>query len=192
MEDRSARDRELIGKVLGGDDRPFEELASSYQNLVTGTLWKYGIDREDIEDVASEVFMKLYRNLHRYRPDHSFSSWLYRLTANHAIDSLRRGKRDRKQVELPAEIASRDPGASDALERNERAVLLRRGIQKIPGRYREAIILVYIDGMKLDEAAELLDLPIGTVKTRLMRGRKVLRRFLVRHHPEVFGGADAM
>lgn len=192
MEDRSARDQELIGRVLEGDDGSFAELASSCQNLVVGTLWKYGIGREEIEDVASEVLIKMYRNLHRYRADHSFTSWLYRLTVNHALDRLRRRSRERHSVDLPDNIPGREPGAGESLERRERADLLRGAIRKIPGRYRDAIMLVYVDERKLEEAAEILEIPLGTMKTRLMRGRKLLRRFLVRNHPEVFGGADAL
>jgi RNA polymerase sigma-70 factor (ECF subfamily) len=192
MEDRSSTDRALVERAVAGDTRAFEDLVKAYQRMVTGVAWRYGIRQADLEDVVSEVFVKLYRNLHRFRPDHPFSTWLYRLSANHAVDHIRRRRKERGRTEMPAQVADPAAGAGASLESDERARLLRDALVDLSVPYREAIELVYVEGLRVDDAAERLGVPSGTVKTRLMRGREALRRILARRHPEHFGGADAM
>jgi RNA polymerase sigma-70 factor (ECF subfamily) len=192
MEDRSSTDRALVERAVAGDTRAFEDLVKAYQRMVAGVAWRYGIRQADLEDVVSEVFVKLYRNLHRFRPEHPFSTWLYRLSANHAVDHIRRRRKERGRTEMPAQIADPAAGASAGLESDERARLLREALVDLSTPYREAIALVYVEGLRVDDAAQRLGVPSGTVKTRLMRGREALRRVLARRHPEHFGGADAM
>ncbi len=187
MEDRPAEDLEFVQSVLRGDTANFGGLVQRYQNLVAGLAWRYGLRREEIEDVVSEVFIKVYRNLRQYRPDHPFSTWLYRLAANHLVDHGRRHRRERGRVEMPRDLPDRGEGAEERIESRERSLLLREALREIDTRYREVIFLVYVEGLRVDETARLLGVPEGTVKTRLMRGREALRRMLVRRHPEHFG-----
>jgi len=192
MDDRTASDRARVERAVAGDVRAFEELLAAYQRMVAAVAWRYGVRRDDLEDVVSEVFVKVHRNLDRYRPDHPFSTWLYRLASNHAIDHVRRRAKERSRVEMPREVEDPTPGASERVELDERAVLVRDALLEISQVYREAIELVYVEGMKVEDAAGTLGVPTGTVKTRLMRGRDALRRILERRHPGVFGGTDAM
>jgi len=187
MEDRQARDDLLTRSVLQGDHAAFGEIVNRYQNMVAAVAWRYGVHRDDIEDAVSEVFTKVFSNLHKYRPEHPFSTWLYRLAANHVVDRGRRAKRERGRVEMPEQIVDASPGAHGGLESEERAAVLRAAIDELDPRYREALFLVYIEGLKVEEAARVLELPEGTVKTRLMRGRHALKKILVRRHPEHFG-----
>ena len=90
---------------------------------------------------------------------------------------------------MPAQVEDPAPGAGVALEADERAELVRRALAEIEPRYREAIFLVHVEGRKVEEAARILEVPEGTIKTRLMRGREALRKILVRRHPEHFGEA---
>lgn len=188
MEDRPAEDLSLVESVLRGDGEAFRALVSRFQSLVAGVAWRHGVRREDIEDVVSEVFFKVYRNLHQYRPDYPFSTWLYRLTANHVVDLARRAHKERGRSEMPEQVADTAAGPEEKIEDRERATLLRAALSEIDARYREVILLVYVEGMKVDEVARILALPEGTVKTRLMRGREGLRKTLARRHPEHFGG----
>jgi RNA polymerase sigma-70 factor (ECF subfamily) len=192
MEDRPAEDSRLVEAVLGGDGRAFGTLIGRYQGLVAGVAWRFGIRREEIEDVVSEVFTKVYRNLHQYRPDHPFPTWLYRLAANHVVDHARRARKERGREELPDQVTDTSPGPREGFETRERASLLRGAMEEIDARYREVIFLVYVEELKVEEAARLLGLPEGTVKTRLMRGRDALRKILTRRHPGYFGGRDAV
>jgi RNA polymerase sigma-70 factor (ECF subfamily) len=184
--DRAADDLRIVKEVLAGRQDSFRELVTRYQNLVAGIAWRSGCRREDAEDVVSEVFFKVYRNLDQYRPDHPFSTWLYRLTANHLIDRSRRLKKERGRTEMPAQVEDTSPGAQDGIETDERAALVRKALGEIDERYREVMYLVYVEGLKVDETAKALGVPEGTVKTRLMRGRDALKKVLLRKNPEHF------
>ena len=186
MEDRADLDRQLVASALAGNPEAFGDLVSRYQNLVAGVAWRYGVRREEIEDVASEVFLKVWRNLERYRPDHPFATWLYRLAANHVVDRSRRARKERGRTEMPEQVADPAPGASEDLDARERERLLREALRDLDPRYREAVLLVHVEGLKVEEAARILSVPVGTVKTRLMRGRLALRKALVARHPEHF------
>ena len=185
-DDRTAVDLEIVNGVLRGRTERFKELVTRYQSMVAGIAWRAGCRREDVEDVVSEVFLKVYRNLHQYRPDHAFSTWLYKLTANHIVDRARRMKKERGRVEMPAQVEDASPGAEMSLEDRERHALVREALARVDERYRVVMHLVYVEGMKVDDTARILGLPEGTVKTRLMRGREALRKILVRRNPEHF------
>lgn len=187
MQDRPAEDLQLVQAVLGGDRDAFDALVARYQNLIAGVAWRYGVRRDDIEDVVSEVLIKAYRNLHLFRPDYPFSTWLYRLAVNHVVDRGRKARKERGRTEMPEQLADTRPAPGDGIEAGEREALLRTALGEIDPRYREVIQLVYVEGMKVEEAATILGVPEGTVKTRLMRGREAVRRILVRRAPEYFG-----
>lgn len=187
LEERQADDLRLVRAVLEGDRDAFGPLVTRYEGLVAGVAWRYGARREDIEDVVSEVMVKVYRNLHQYRPDYPLSTWLYRLAVNHVVDLARRNRKERGRTEMPEQVADAAPSASEGMEARERAEMLRAALREIDPRYREVIFLVYVEGRRVDETARTLGLPEGTVKTRLMRGREAIRRILERKHPEHFG-----
>jgi len=186
------RDQAAVEAARSGDHEAFGELVRRYQGMVAGVAWRYGTRREEIEDIVSEVFIKMYGSLDRFRPTHKFSSWLYRLAANHVIDHHRRNRKERGRVEMPEQIATNDRPAGETMEADERSRLLRAGLDALPNKYREPLVLVYVEGLKVDEAARILALPGGTVKTRLMRGRRALGKLLSARHPEMFGDVDGL
>jgi RNA polymerase sigma-70 factor (ECF subfamily) len=186
LEDRAAQDQRLVRAVLQGDGAAFGGLVARYQKLIAGVAWRYGVQRQEIEDVVSEVLLKAFRNLHLYRPDHRFSTWLYRLAVNHVVDHGRRARRERGRVEMPEQMADPAPGPLEGVAERERRELVRRALGEVPARYREALFLVYVEGLKVEETARALGLPVGTVKTRLLRGRRSLRAILVRRQPRLF------
>ncbi len=186
MGERPDQDHRLVKSALSGQTEAFTELVRRHQDLVAAVAWRYGTPREEIEDVVSEVFIKVYENLARYRPDHAFSTWLYRVAANHVMD------RQRKRREIPcgdfAEDQSIAPGgAEQRLERRERAQLLRTALAELDPLYRQPLFLVYIEGQPLRTAAEMLGLRENTMKVRLMRGRRALARILSERYPDYFG-----
>lgn len=187
-ENQGARDLATVRAVLSGDREAFREIVTRYQGLVAGIAWRYGVRREEIEDMVSEILTKVYTNLGQFRPEHPFATWLYRLAANHVIDHARRERKERHRVEMPEQVRDLRPGAGESLESDERIALLRDALERVEIRYREALFLVYVEGLRVDDAARILGIPEGTVKTRLMRGREALKRSLVRRHPEHFGG----
>ncbi|MDH3628883.1 MAG: sigma-70 family RNA polymerase sigma factor [Acidobacteriota bacterium] len=187
MTDRTARDHRLVERVRQGDHDAFGTLVGHYQRLVASVAWRYGTPPSAIDDVVSEVFLKTYSRLEQFQPNHAFSTWLYRLAVNHVIDRSRRQRRDPAQEELPSDVESAAPGPADEIESVERRRLLHAALQTLSPHFREVVFLVYIEGMSVKEAATMLGLPEGTIKTRLMRGRDALRVRLSRRHPEYFG-----
>ena len=187
MDDRAAEDLEVVRATLEGDRQAFGKLVVRYQKLVHSAAWRYGVAREEIEDVVSEAFVKAYRNLHRYRPEHPFSTWLYRLSVNHVLDHGRRKRRETGRTEMPHELRDPGPGPRERLESGERAELVRSALDELEPRYREALFLVYVEGLRVEEAARTSGLPTGTIKSRLKRGRDALREILAGRHPELFG-----
>jgi RNA polymerase sigma-70 factor (ECF subfamily) len=187
MEDRATQDHGLVSSTLRGDRQAFGQLVDRYQRLVASVAWRYGTGQLEIEDVVSEVFVKAFQNLHRFRPEHAFSTWLYRLAVNHVIDHTRRRRKDQLRAEMPTHLVDPTPDAAEGAESSERANLVRSALQELKPHYRDVLFLVYVEGLKVDEVAGVLGLPQGTVKTRLMRGRDAMRRLLVSRHPEHFG-----
>lgn len=184
----ASEDQRSVDAVLGGDREAFRGLVERHQAMVVGIAWRFGVRREDVEDLVAEVFVKAFENLRQYRPEHPFGTWLYRLAVNHVIDKRRRARKERGRVEMPEQVADRRPIVGEEIVVDERARLVRLALEDVDSRYREVLSLVYVEGMRVDDTARLLGLPEGTVKTRLMRGREALRRILVRRHPEHFGG----
>ena len=186
MRDRADQDQRLVRKVLEGDREAFGPLVARYQRMVAGVAWRCGAGADEIDDLVSEVFIKTYSNLGRYRPQHAFSTWLYRLAANHVVDHGRRARKERGRVEMPEEIADTSEGLEQDYEKRQRIDHLKSAMEELPPHYREALFLVYVEGFKVDEAARELGLPSGTVKTRLMRGREALRKIVEQRHPGYF------
>jgi RNA polymerase sigma-70 factor (ECF subfamily) len=187
VEDRAAQDQRLAEAVLQGDQEAFRQLLERYQRLVASVAWRYGARGEEVEDLVSEVFFKVYRNMHQYRPEHAFSTWLYRLAANHVMDHGRRMRREAARGEMPQEIDDPGPGPGDRFDTSERSEVVRRCLEDLPPKYREAVFLVYIEGLSVEEASRTLGVPPGTIKSRLKRGRDALKKLIDRRHPELYG-----
>ena len=130
LDERAARDQRLVQSVLGGETEAYSELVSRYQKLVASVAWRYGVGQQEIEDIVSEVFIKAYRNLHQYRPEHPFSTWLYRLAANHVLDHGRRARKERGRTEMPQQMADTSPGPREELQTRERATLVREALEQ--------------------------------------------------------------
>ncbi len=178
MEADSARDHGLVERVLAGDEDAFAEIVRQHQRLVAGIAWRYGVPRSEIEDVVSSAFLKVYVNLHRFRPEYAFGSWLYRVATNHILDYGRRHRRDRMRDELPENLADSSPGPAESAEREETRVRVRRALARLKPHYRDTLFLVYVEGQSVEQAAGLLGVAEGTVKSRLLRGREAMRRIL--------------
>ncbi|HEU4401859.1 MAG TPA: sigma-70 family RNA polymerase sigma factor [Candidatus Polarisedimenticolia bacterium] len=184
-------DVELIREVLAGRVELFEILVRRYQRLVATAALRMGVARQEVEDVANEVFYKVFRNLKRYEPRHALSTWLYRITVNAALDHKRGRRHDALAEEVPASLADNRPSPHDEADEEQRARLLQEALGRIPGHYRAPLVLAHIEGLSVDEVARILDLPEGTVKSRLFRARAMLKAMIRRHYPSLapIGGA---
>jgi RNA polymerase sigma-70 factor (ECF subfamily) len=185
-------DGELVREVLAGRVDRFEILVRRYQRLVATAALRMGMAREEIDDVTSEVFFKVFRSLHRYAPQHALSTWLYRITVNAALDRRRARRREARREELSPSLADGRPSPRDRAEAGERSRLLREALGRVPDHYRVPLILVHVEGLPLEEAARALDLPEGTVKSRLFRGRAILKEIIRRHYPALAPAGGAL
>ena len=183
------QERRAIRAVLDGDPEPYSEIVKGYQNLVASVAWKMNVKQQDIDDIVSEVFLKVYKNLDRYDESYAFSTWLYRLTTNHILDQIRKRNR-RKETDLEAipEVLDPSEGADQGIVRDERQQIVRDALSSLSAIYQEVLVLHYLQGMPVSEVSASLGLPEGTVKVRLMRGRKKLKGVLTGTASEYFGG----
>jgi len=176
-------DVDLIRDVLAGRVERFEVLVRRYQRLVATAALRMGTPRDEVEDVTSEVFYKVYKSLGRYRPEHALSTWLYRITINAALDRRRSTRHESRMEELSPSLADGRPSLESQASDLERSRLLQKALERIPGHYRSPLVLAHLEGMPLEEIARVLDLPEGTVKSRLFRARAMLKDIIRRHYP---------
>ncbi len=176
-------DVDLIRDVLAGRVERFEVLVRRYQRLVATAALRMGTPRDEVEDVTSEVFYKVYKSLGRYRPEHALSTWLYRITINAALDRRRSMRHESRMEELSPSLADGRASLESQASDQERSRLLQQALERIPGHYRSPLVLAHLEGMPLEEIARVLDLPEGTVKSRLFRARAMLKDIIRRHYP---------
>ena len=179
-------DDELIAAILGGDRERFGDLVERYQGRLVNYLFRLLRNLEEAHELAQEVFLKVYQVLDRYDPQYKFSTWLFRVAQNAAIDQIRR--RRLKLVSLAQEDAegeardwdppSLDRGPYGQLRNQERGEALQSAIDALPWEYRELILLRHFGELPYEEIARLKRMPLGTVKNKLFRGRQMLKERL--------------
>jgi len=176
-------DSDLVREVLAGNVDRFEVLVRRYQRLVAAAALRMGTSRDEVEDVTSEVFYKVYRSLGRYRPEHAMSTWIYRISVNAALDRRRTRRQMGRQEEIPMHLADTRPSPLERAGEDERAGLVQQAVGRLPDHYRVPLVMVHAEGLGLDEVARVLGLPEGTVKSRLFRARAMLKLIIQRHYP---------
>ena len=180
------QERELVTAAKGGDQNAFETLIRLYEKRVFALTRRLCANPNDAEEAAQEAFLAAWQGLPFFRGDSSFATWLYRLTSNACMDQLRREQRhqnaagpslDDEEVELPVVAAEGDPHA--AAERRELKEVINAGLQSLPAEYRAVLVLREIHQRSYDEIADILDVDLGTVKSRIARAREALRKRLL-------------
>ena len=183
-----AETEQLIARCRQGDDLAWEALVRRYQGRVFAVAFHYLRDREEARDTAQDIFVKLYRNLHTLRDDRPFLPWLLRLSRNAAIDRIRRLKVRTPPAEVPVEDAPQlpapDPTPEERTLSGARQRLVYRALGQLTETNREMILLKEIQGLKLEEIAGMLEIPLGTVKSRSMRARLQLGKAILALDPE--------
>ena len=182
MTQRAAEDVDLIARYLKGDLGAFDELMRAHEDRVFGICLRMLRNREAALDVAQETFLTVFRKADRYRAEAAFSTWLYRVTVNACYDYLRRTKR-RQAGTLPEGFDPADPRSADPLESAEVRPDIEAALLAIPEEFRAAVVLVDLQGLAIDQTADILGVPPGTVKSRVFRGRKQLAQILGNHSP---------
>lgn len=181
-------DADLVRQCLEGEHGAWESIVRQYHQRVYNLAYRYTGRFDEAEDLTQEIFLKVYRTIGSYRSESgALSTWLIRVGRNHIIDHYRKFKTERSKTdsidveferieENPARYAS--PG--EALEKRELSDLIHGKLLQLSGDLREAVILRDLEGFSYDEMAAMLDVPIGTIKSRINRGRGELARVLSR------------
>ena len=184
-------DHELVTRAQTGSEKAYRELLGRYQRPVFSIIYRMIRDREQAEDLAQETFVRVFNNIDRYDPRFKFSSWIFKIATNLTIDHIRRkelntvsidGSRNAvtaEQIEATSiTIASDDENPEELLEAKELGEEIEGAIGKLRPEYKAAILLRHVEGREYQEIAEILSLPLGTVKTYIHRGRNELREQL--------------
>ena len=182
-------DVDLVARALKGREDSFEELVRRYQRPIVAYVYRMIGDYDLALDGTQEVFIKVYNSLDRYNSEYKFSTWIYRIAHNVAIDHLRRTTGahsaslhtiDSEGDELERPLADRDHISPEVkTELSERRETIEAAVQTLPPAYRELILLRHAHDMSYDEIAEVTGLPLGTVKNRIFRARACVRERLV-------------
>ena len=181
------REQQLVSAARQGDMAAFESLVHLYEKRVFALTLRMCGNREDAAEAAQEAFLAAWQGLAFFRGDSSFSTWLYRLASNACVDLLRRESRHRTAAgpslddeELNLEVPDAMPSPQDEAVRRELREEIERGLAALSPEHREVLVLRELHQLSYDEIAETLDLDVGTVKSRISRGRKQLRKFLLK------------
>ncbi len=183
---KEASDPELVATAARGLEGSFEELVKRYQRPISAYVYRMVGDYEAALDLTQEIFIKVYGSLARYRPEFRFSTWIYKIAHNSAVDHLRRnGGRERSLnsgvEEESYELAIESSGLSpeQVSERRERKLEIESVVRSLPSAYRELIVLRHGQDLTYEEIVEVTGLPLGTVKNRLFRAREMMRQQFV-------------
>jgi RNA polymerase sigma-70 factor (ECF subfamily) len=188
----------LIDRCLSGDDTAYDQIVQRYGDMVFNLAYRFLGRHDEAIDLSQEVFLQIYRKLASFRRDASLRTWIYRIVINRAKNRQRWWKRrfaemtavhldeleERSNWELAAPVNGNGVSPHKALLRKEIGHLLRQAIDRLPFDQRSILLLKEIEGLSYDEIAETLELPLGTVKSRLARARRSLRDRL---DPEIVG-----
>jgi RNA polymerase sigma-70 factor (ECF subfamily) len=182
----SVADCDLVATAVHGGEGSFEELVRRYQRPISAYVYRMVGNYESALDLTQEIFIKVYNSLERYRAEFKFSTWIYKIAHNAAVDHLRRSATREQslvigpegdQFDLPIESSRLSPEQES--ERRERRGEIETVVRALPANYRELVILRHSQDLSYEEIVEITGLPLGTVKNRLFRAREMMRQQFV-------------
>ena len=197
-------DRRLVRRIQSGERRAFEEFVDSFGPRVHRLVRRYVENPTDAEDLTQEAFVRAFRFFGRYNRDMPFENWLYRIISNVFVDELRRRPKLRTQSldqpvapakggsEVLPEVADDTADPERLLFHGELDEPLQHSLNMLPHEFRQAVILADIEGLSYEEISEVMGCSLGTVRSRLHRGRKLLRNRLREQYGYTLGGVRGM
>jgi RNA polymerase sigma-70 factor, ECF subfamily len=188
-QEAALEDERLVSGLQAGDEKAYEQLIQRFQTPVYNLAWRLVNDPADASDVVQEVFLKVFRNIGHFRRDSSLRTWVYRIAVNESHNRRRwlfRHRRGETGIEENFDDAEgrerplTDTGETpfDFTMNREAQLLLEEGRAAINPVFRDSLVLREVEDMSYEEIAEILEVSLGTVKSRIMRGREALRRYL--------------
>ncbi|HLH81184.1 MAG TPA: sigma-70 family RNA polymerase sigma factor, partial [Chthonomonas sp.] len=181
-------EQRLIERSKEGDRRAFDALVRMHEKRVYNLAYRLSGNYDEAGDITVEAFLRVYQAINNFRGDANFSTWLYRIVTNVYLDRRKRQKNrqtlsleeyvELEESQVTRQIEDPSPGPEELVEAQQRQELLQKAIESLPEYQRAMIVLYHVDGLSYEEIAEVLSLPIGTVKSRLNRARLALREKL--------------
>ncbi|WP_085993610.1 RNA polymerase sigma factor SigW [Oceanobacillus senegalensis] len=179
--------KEKISQVKRGDQAAYSEIVELFQDRIFHHCYRMLMNRHEAEDIAQEAFIRAYVNINSFDVNRKFSTWLYRIATNLCIDRIRKRKPDyyldaeikgTDGLNMYSQLSSKEPLPNEKVESIELQHYIHHEISNLPPKYRSIIILRYLEEFSLQEISDIMDIPLGTVKTRIHRGREALRKRL--------------
>ncbi|MDZ7714864.1 MAG: sigma-70 family RNA polymerase sigma factor [Balneolaceae bacterium] len=183
----SLQDDKLVERAIGGDESAYKELVEKYERALYFHIQKMIKDKEHVNDLVQEAFVKAFDNLNSYSTNYAFSTWLYRIATNHTIDYLRKKKLKTLSIDEPVKTRDGDmkmqledesAGTDRNIIRKQRQEIVQHAINDLPEKYRKVIEMRHMEEKSYQEIADVLDLPLGTVKAHIFRAREMLYKAL--------------
>ncbi len=183
----SLEDDALVKEAIGGDEKAYKKLVDKYERALYFHILKMIKDREQVDDLVQETFVKAFDNLNTYSTNYAFSTWLYRIATNHTIDYLRKKKLQTLSIDEPVktrdgemqmQLEDESAGTDRNIIRKQRQKVVQEAIEELPKKYRKVIEMRHMEEKSYQEIADVLDLPLGTVKAHIFRARELLYKAL--------------
>jgi RNA polymerase sigma-70 factor (ECF subfamily) len=180
-------DEILIKEALAGNQKAFKLLLNKHREAIYHVILKIVHNQEEARDLVQETFMKAFGSLATYKSEYRFTTWLYRIAANNSIDYLRRKKIDSLSLDQPLETKDGNVGIELAdwtynpemdLDSKQKVLSINQAIDALPQKYREVILYRHKQDKSYEQIAEILGIPVGTVKARIFRARELLKKKL--------------
>jgi RNA polymerase sigma-70 factor (ECF subfamily) len=168
---------ELLARVVGGDRQAFELVMRNHEDRVFSVCLRILGDREKALDATQDTFLTVFRKASQFEGRSAVGTWIYRIAVNACYDQLRKTQR-RPTESLPEHVDPTDPSAEEAIESAALRPEIESALSQLPADFRNAVILADLEGLPLPEVAEVLGVPVGTVKSRVFRGRRLLAQRL--------------
>jgi RNA polymerase sigma-70 factor (ECF subfamily) len=186
LSSKAQLDVELVLQAIEGSQKAYAELMDRYRDAIYYMLLKMVSNAADAEDLTIEAFGKAFKNIRQYTANFAFSTWLFKIASNNAIDFMRKKKLNNVSIDdhigehdsIPVNIRSEQPTPEESMISEQKVLMLRSVVAKLKPRYRKLVELRYFYEYSYEEISEEMNLPIGTVKAQLFRARELLQNIL--------------
>ena len=186
LSEKAQQDFKLVLKAIDGNQKAYADLLGRYRDAIYFMLLKMVNNAVDAEDLTIEAFGKAFKSIHQYAPNYAFSTWLFKIATNNAIDFIRKRRANTVSIDqshdedgsIHVSIQDNEPDPEESIINQQKVKMMRSIVSKLKPRYRRLIELRYFSEYSYEEISEELNLPIGTVKAQLFRARELLFNIL--------------
>ncbi|MDQ2086680.1 sigma-70 family RNA polymerase sigma factor [Herbivorax sp. ANBcel31] len=177
-------DINLIKKCIDGDSHAFSELVTRYKKLIYNIIYNIIYNKDEVNDIAQEVFIKIYKSLNKYDSQYKFSTWSAKIATNYCYDVLKKKKINSVPIENAYGVYSQEDTPETSYIKREQRDIINNEIMKLPEKYRVLLMLYHKNGLSYEEMSQILDEPMSIIKNRIYRARVMLKNKLASERKE--------